>query len=325
MRLATLAILSFALAQDGVPLRLEFKAGDHEDMRFDLDMKVDLELASDAIHLKQAMAGKVLFTLGTTCKKVLKGGYVVDAVFRDLEMDQQVAVGEQKVTVKVKGKDVKMEGPDGEVIVDTEKDIHPEMAAPILKELGGFGESMEIELDARGLLKDPKKGKPLPKILQGVASSGNLYPFVLPEKPVGAGDEWVHENEISTLGEMKLTGKPIKVPIKYRLERFEGEGAARVAVLSTRVDAEFKEIECAGKMEGVAGEVSLKIKKLSYKGTGETRFLAAAGRVEKSVLDLALKADMSADSEALGGAMEMKVGLAFKTRMAPKAARKRDF
>jgi hypothetical protein len=322
MRLAALAILSFALRQDGVPLRLEFKAGEHEDMRFDLDMKVTLELASDAIHLKQGMDGRILFTFRTTCKKVLDGGYVVDAMFRDLEMDQQVEVGDQKIKVKIRGKDVKMEGPDGEVIVDTEKEVHPEMAEPILKELGGFGETVEIEMDARGLLKDPKKGKPLPKIVQGVASSGNLYPFVLPDKPVGAGDEWIHENELSALGEMKLAGKPIKVPVKYRLERFEGAGATRVAILSTRVDAEFKDIECAGKMDGVGGEVSLKISKLTYKGTGETRFLPAAGRVEKSFLDLALKADMTAESEALGGPMEMKVGLAFKTKMAPK---RRDF
>ena len=324
---ALLAVLSIAATlQDSVPLRLQFKAGEREDMRFDMDMKMDMEIASDAINLKQGMDGKILFTFRNTCKEVVEGRYVLDAMFTDLEMDQKVAVGDQKVKVRVKGRHVKMEGADGQVVVDTEKDVNPQMAEPILKELGGFGESMEVEMDGRGLIKESKKGKPLPKLLQGLASSGNLYPFVLPEKPVKVGEEWVYENELSSLGEMKLAGKPIKVPLKYRLERFEGDGATRVAVLSTRVDAEFKDIECAGKMEGVAGEVSLKIASLSYKGTGETRFFPAAGRVEKSFLDLTLKADMKADAQELGGTMNMKMGLGIKARIAPAAvAKKRDF
>ena len=249
-------------------------------------------------------------------------------MFADLEMDQKVAVGGQNVKVMVRGKKVKMEGPDGQVVVDTEKEVNPQLAEPILKELGGFGEPIEIEMDARGLIregKDGKKGKALPKLLQGVASSGNLYPFVLPDKPVQVGDEWTYENEISSLGEMTLEGKPIKVPLKYRLERFEGEGATRVAVLSTKVDAEFKDIACGGKMEGVNGEVALKISKLTYKGTGETRFFPETGRVEKSALDLTLTSEMTAEAQELGGAMAMKMGLGIKAKISPVSAKKRDF
>ena len=315
-----------ALLQDAVPLRLEFKPGDREEMRFDLDMKMGMDISSDAVQIKQGMDGKILFTLRTDCKKAREKGYLFEAMFTDLDMDQKVLVGEQTMKIRVKGKSVRMEGPEGDVLVDTDNDVNPKLAEPMLKELDGFGVAADLEIDARGLIRDSKKTKRLPKLLQGVAASGNLYPFVLPEKPVDVGDSWVYENELTSLGELKLPGKPIKVPLKYTLERFEGEGAARVAVFSTKVDTELKDIECEGKMEGLAADVALKIKKLVYKGTGETRFRPAAGRVEKSELDLSLKAEMSADAQELGGEMTMKMTMNLKARIAPGTAkRKREF
>lgn len=338
MRLAAILAILFVLPldsrlsalargkQDAVALRLEYKEGDREDMRFDLDMKMDMELASDAVQMKQGMDGKILFTFRNSCKKAAAGGYLFEAMFTDLEMDQKVNVADQAMKIRVKGKNVQMEGPDGEVLVDTEKGLNPKLADPMLKELDGFGVAMDLEMDARGLIKEPKKGRRLPKLLQGVASSGNLFPFVLPEKPVKVGDEWVYENELTSLGELKLPGKPIKVPLRYKLERFEGEGAARVAVFSTRVETELKDIDCEGKMEGVAGEVKLKIKKMTYHGTGETRFFPAAGRVEKSALELTLKAEMNAEAQELGGTMDMKMAMGLKARIAPVSAKKKkDF
>ncbi len=322
MRLA--ALLGFLpLLQDAVPLRLEYKPGDREELRFDLDMKMVMEISSDAVQLKQGMDGKILFTLRTACKEAGKDRYLFEAMFTDLDMDQKVEVGDQTVKIRVKGRDVRMEGADGEVLVDTEKGLNPNLAEPMLKEMEGFGVAADLEMDARGLIKEAKKGKRLPKLLQGVAASGNLYPFVLPEKPVGVGDAWVYENELTSLGELKLSGKPIKVPLRYRLERFEGEGAARVAIFSTKVDTELKDIECEGKMEGVAGDVTLKIRTLSYRGTGETRFRPASGRVETSALDLTLKAEMSADAQELGGEMTMKMSMGLKARIAPAAAKKK--
>jgi hypothetical protein len=309
--------------QEEIPLRLEFKKGEREDLRFDLDMKMGLELSSDSFHAKQAMDGKILFTFQNTCKKIREAGYVFEAMFTDLEMDQKVTVGEETMKVAVKGRSVRMEGSDGEAVVDTEKGLNPKLAEPMLKELEGFGVAMDLDMDARGLVKEPKKQRRLPKLLQGVASSGNLYPFVLPEKPVAVGGEWVYENEVSSLGDLKLAGKPIKVPIRYKLERLEGEGAARVAVISTKVDTELKGIEADGKMQGVTGDVTLKIRKLTYKGTGETRFFPAAGRVSTSGIDLALNADMSAESENLGGTMDMKMSLEFKAKIAPAGAKKK--
>lgn len=324
MRFASALVAVLAL-QDAVPLRFEFKAGDREDLRFDLDMTMNMELASDAVQMKQALDGKILFTLKSVCSKADDEGYAFNSTFSDLDMDQKVAVGDKKITVIVKGKAVKMTDQDGQVLVDTEEKIHPQLAGPVLKELGGFGEELELRMDARGLLRDPEKGKPLPKLLQGVGSSGNLHPFVLPEKPVRVGDEWVHENEMTSLGELKLVGKSIKIPIKYRLERVEGEGASRVAVFSSKVDAAFKDIECAGKMNGVDAEISLKIATLSYKGSGETRFLPASGRMAKSFLDFTVTSDMAAESEELGGKMAMKMLVGLKVRVAPAGAKKRDF
>jgi len=320
---ALLALLS--LVQDAVPLRLEFKKGESEEMRFDLDMKMDMELSSDAVHLKQGMDGKILFTLRTTCKKAREAGYVFEAMFTDLEMDQKVAVGDQVMKIQVKGKDVLMEGPEGDVVVDTAKGLNSKLAEPMLKELDGFGVAADLEMDARGLILDAKKAKKLPKLLQGVASSGNLYPFVLPEKPVEVGDEWVYENVLTTLGELKLSSGSVKVPLRYKLLRFEGEGAARAAVFSTTVDTELKDIECEGKMEGVAGDVALKIKKLTYKGTGETRFLPATGRVVKSGLDFTMKAEMTAEAQELGGELNMKMAMGLKAKIAPAAAKKREY
>jgi len=180
-------------------------------------------------------------------------------------------------------------------------------------------------MDARGLMKEASKDKPLPKLLQGVANSGNLFPFVLPDRPVKVGDEWIHENELTSLGEMKLAGKSIKVPLKYKLERIEGSGATRVAVFSTKVDVEFKDIECSGKMNGVGGEISLKISKMVYKGSGETHFLPATGRALKSALDLYLTSEMIAEAPELGGKMSMKMGLDIKAAVSPGNGKKKDF
>ena len=324
MRLAAVLTALFTL-QDAVPLRLEFKKGDREEMRFDLDMKMDMELSSDAVQLKQGMDGKILFTLRTTCTKAREAGYVFEAMFTDLEMDQKVVVGDQVMKIQVKGKDVKMEGPEGDVVVDTSKGLNAKLAEPMLKELDGFGVAADLEMDARGLIQGGKKAKKLPKLLQGVASSGNLYPFVLPEKPVDVGDEWVYENVLTSLGELKLSSGTVKVPLRYKLLRFEGEGAARAAVFSTTVDTVLKDIECEGKMEGVQGDVTLKIKQLTYKGTGETRFLPATGRVVKSGLDFLLKAEMTADAQELGGEMSMKMSLGLKARIAPATAKKREY
>lgn len=315
--------LTFA-AQDEIPLRLEFKKGEREDLRFDLDMKMGVELTSDAFQAKQMMDGKILFTFQNTCKKVRESGpYLFEAMFTDLEMDQKVTVGDESMKITVKGKNVRMEGSDGEVMVDTEKGVNSKLAEPMLKELEGFGVAMDLDLDPRGLVKEPRKQRRLPKLLQGVASSGNLFPFVLPEKPVKVGEEWTYENEISALGELKLSGKPIKVPLRYKLERVEGEGAERVAVFSTRIDTELKDLEAAGKMQGMAADVALKIKKLTYKGTGETRFLPATGRVSTSAIDLTLKSDISAESENFGGTMDMKMSMAFKAKIAPASAKKK--
>lgn len=327
MRLLTaiLAFFSVAAAQEAVPLRLQYKAGDKEDLRFDLGMKMELELSGDAVQMKQTMDGKIAFTFRSACKEAADSGLLFESMFTDLDMDQMVTVGDRKVKVLVKDKAVKMEDQDGQVLVDTERNVNPQLAEPVLKEMEGFGETMEIRMDLRGLMKPAPKDKPLPKLLQGMANSGNLFPYVLPDKPVKVGDEWEHVNELTTLGEMKLSGKSIKIPLKYKLERFEGSGATRVAVFSTKVDVELKDIECSGKMSGVGGEISLKIPRMTYKGTGETHFLPATGRAAKSLLDLHLSADMIAEAAELGGKMSMKMGLGIKALVTPGTAKKKDF
>ena len=327
MRLLTaiLAFFTVAAAQDTVTLRLQFKAGEKEDMRFDLGMKVDLDLSSDAVQMKQTMDGKIAFTFRSACKEATDAGYLFESMFTDLDMDQMVTVGDRKVKIVVKDKAVKMEDQDGQVLVDTERNVNPQLAEPVLKEMEGFGETMELRMDHQGLMKAAAKDKPLPKLLQGMANQGNLFPFVLPDKPVKVGDEWEHVNELTTLGEMKLTGKSIKVPLKYKLLRIDGAGPTRVAVFSTKVDVELKDIECSGKMSGVGGEISLKIPKMTYKGTGETHFLPATGRAAKSVLDMQLTADMIAEAQELGGKMSMKMGLGIKASVAPGTAKKKDF
>src|ERR1043165_4677058 len=302
------AAISSAGAQDEVTLRLEFKEGEREQMRFDLETTSKVELSSDAFATKQASDGHIQFTLKNACKKAGESAYVFEAIFSDLDMEQKVTVRDETFKVRIKGRNVKMEGSDGEVVVDTEKGLNPKLAEPMLKELDGFGVASDLEVDARGLhrevdarglLKQPKKRKKMPKLLQGISSSGNLYPFVLPEKPVHVGDEWTYENELSTLGDIKLSGKPIKIPIRYRLERVEGEGASRVAVFSTKIETELLNLAASGKMEGVAGNFALKIKKRTYRGTGETRFLPSAGRAAASRIDLALDAELSAEAEDL--------------------------
>lgn len=320
-----LALLLMASLQEEIVLRLEYKAGEKEDQRFELGMKMDMDLSSDAVQMKQNMDGKINFTFRSACKEATATGYLFDSMFTDLDMDQVVTVGDRKVKVLVKDKAVKMEDQDGKVLVDTERNVNPQLAEPVLKELTGFGETMDVRIDHRGLMKEASKDKPLPKLLQGVANSGNLFPFVLPDKPVKVGDEWIHENEITTLGEMKLTGKAIKVPLKYRLERIEGSGPTSVAVFSTKVQAEYKDIECAGRMNGVGGEISLKISKMVYKGSGETRFSPITGRALKSALDLSLTSEMIAEAPELGGKMAMKMGLDIKAAVSPSTGKKKNF
>src|SRR5437773_2934798 len=66
--------------QDAIPLRLEFKKGECEEMRFDLDLKMNLDLSSDAFHAKQGMDGKIFFTFRTECKKARASGYLFEAM-----------------------------------------------------------------------------------------------------------------------------------------------------------------------------------------------------------------------------------------------------
>jgi len=321
MRVFAALFLFAALQDDAVELKFKYAPGDKESVVMDCTLEMEVSVHAGAEKHEQKMSGPIKLTLNLNCPKEVAsksldaeaGLTKLVASFSDPEMTQNVTMGDTTFELSVKGEKVLMKTEDGKVIIDTENGVNPEAAAEIIKEMA-FSEKAEFQLDPRGIIKG--KGSEKVKELFGGVVGDNLFPLVLPEKAAGTGSTWQYKVLMDKLGKMKF-GKAVEVPLNFKLEKFEGEGARRVAVISLKQDVSLKNIECAGEMDGV-GKAKMVIKKLSISMTGESRFNVTKGRLAKASVTGKVSGTIEVTPEAIDQTMDVHVDVTIKATMEPK-------
>jgi len=320
MRFAlVLALFAPVFAQDDETLTLKFKyaPGEREIMEMSLDLRMDVGVYAGAETFEQKMEGPMGFSLGVACKTSGEGRFGFEGEMGGLEMTQDMVVNGTKMKMTVKGKNVRIENADGEALIDTEKGVNAEAADEILKEFALFGQKFDITMDDRGLVKGLSENKKLREFLGGMAGE-NLYPVVLPDKPVKIGEEWTYVAKMKELGKLKLSGEGMDVPIKYRLEHVETAGdGARVAVITVRQETNLKDLELEGNLEGLPAGAKISIKSMTVSGKGETRFLIGTGRIQTGEFEGKAKAEMKIKVDGMEE-MEGVVDAKIKAKVAPK-------
>lgn len=315
--MTTALLLAFALqTETAVDLRLNYAQDQKESHAMDLAMKLKVDVDLGGLTQSQSQDAKVNASFNLLCKKAADRQFVFEVGYDAFDTEVVVDDGEGPVTVTLKGKDVVVKSADGTVAVDSAAGINPEAAEEVLKEMSFIGVKDELTLDDRGLVKVPVKDARLKELFKGVNADG-IFPLILPDKAVRPGDEWTHPLKLEELGTIKLS-KPVEVPVKFKLEKFEGEGDARVAVISQIQDSDLKGLEGEGSMAGVPGTVKVKATKMLVKNKGTSTFSVSRGRIVKSDIEANVDCAMKVTGDGLGDGVDITVSVSLKGSMAPK-------
>lgn len=303
-----------AVQDKPVTLRFSYAPGDRENIRMELRMTTSSEAVYPKVITNRKSEGPISLVLRKACLKAEEESFVFDAKVADLELKQLLEDERGRIEVSLKGDEVVMKTDDGRKLIDTKGGIQADKAGPILQKFASLKGNLELELDKRGLVRGLEKNPKLSALLGG-AGNDNLYPIILPEHPVDVGEEWTHANKLHTFGDIVLAGDPLEVPFQCKLERMEGD----IAVLSTAVKAEFKNIKGKGKIENIQGEKTVTFSNITLSGKGETRFHTGKGRIVRSEMEMTILSAMILEVEELGGAGMINVKLNARAKMTPEA------
>jgi hypothetical protein len=310
-------LAAFPPAQDPEhTLKFKYAEGDREKFVMSVQMRMEVGVYAGMESFEQKIEGPVSFSLATTCKGAAGGKADFEGEMGDMELTQNLVINGDAFKFQIKGRQVRLENGDGEAMVDTEGGINPEQAEALLAEFKSFGEKVVFTMSERGLVKGLKEDSRLKEFFGGMGGE-NLYPVVLPEEPVKIGAEWTYTTHLKELGKMKIAGNGLSVPVRYKLERVESSGGRRVAIVTARQDASFKDLEVEGGIEGMPEGTKIRIKSLAANGSGETRFDIGWGRIVTSEFQARAKAEMKFKPEGMDE-MEAVVDVTLKAKAEPK-------
>ncbi|MER3413250.1 MAG: hypothetical protein C4341_03245 [Armatimonadota bacterium] len=88
------------------------------------------------------------------------------------------------------------------------------------------GQSVEVDVDSRGLVKDPN-ALPRGSILGGMLQGG-LFRFTLPDKPVRVGSTWTHSANVS-----RIPGLDRPVEFAYKVTAIERRGGRTMVTIKS--------------------------------------------------------------------------------------------
>jgi hypothetical protein len=284
-------------------------------MKIDMDMRVGGESAKT----------KVDFTLRCNVKLTPKaqpkaGITTCGLSTSDIEGDWDIGGPAGNIVLKLRGS--RMTGTqNGNVIIDTEKDIGTAQAKEFRKEIAALYMSGEMDLDSRGNIKDIR-GEMAFVDFWREANEGSVgfFGIVFPEKPVPQGSSWTEIVSLKKMGDIQLEGEGLRCTVTFTRQPDSTLQGTPLALFKT--SAPFDEKNLVGNLLQMGQKTRLSIPTFRRKAAGTAQFDPQKGLLLDSDLKIDADASMNAvvQGQQLNMDMTIQAGIALKS--VPAAAAK---
>jgi hypothetical protein len=225
---------------------------------------------------------------------------------------------------------------NGNVIVDTEKDIGTAQAKEFRKDLAPLYLTGELDLDSRGRVGDIR-GEPAFVDFWKEANDASVgfFGIVFPEGPVAEGGSWKEEVVVRKMGEIVLEKEGMRStvtftrqpdttspPSRLPLGKGKGEGPASRFIAMVKLSAPFDQKDLVGYLSQAGQKTRLDIPTFRRKVLGTIRFDLQQGVLIDSDTKIDADAAMNASVQGQQLNMDTKIEVAVGLKLAPEGAAK---
>jgi len=284
-------------------------------MKMDMDMKVGQGSSKTKIDVT------LRFNVKLTPKVEVKPGLTTCVLSTsDIDGDWDISGPAGTVVLKLRG--AQMTGTqNGNVIIDTEKDIGTSQAKDFKKEIAALYLSGEMDLDSRGNIKDIRGEVPFVEFWKEAnEASVGFFGIVLPEKPVAEGGTWFEKVALKKMGEILLEGEGLRCTVTFTRQPDTTVQGKPVALF--KLSAPFSEKDLVGVLQQMGQKTRLSIPTFRRTATGTVHFDQAKGVLLDSDTKIDADASMNANIQGQDLKMDMKIGAEIGLKLAPPAAAK---
>jgi len=287
MRTLTLAaiLLSF---QEGEELTVRFKYAEGEKERYSVDVreKVAMTVTLGRVEEKRSWTGSWSAILKVKCNTVENDTFKLAVGLGDFEFKRETELPGDKVSLHVKEGTVRLKSDRHGPIIDTDKRLGEEHAKRILGRLKYFDTKDAVTMTPLGVIT-PR----IRETFEGTVGD-TLFPIALPSDPVCAGDEWERKMECNDFSLLYFP-KPYAFKAKYKIEKLEGKGMKREAVISLTFDVTIEDSEAEVDV-ALADPMKVQVRKLTMHASTWNRIGIETGKLHASSLSASVSADFSA-------------------------------
>ena len=276
-------------------------------MKIDMDMRVGTE----------SMKTKMDFTLRCNVKLAPKASPSPDVTTcvlstTDIEGDWDISTPGGNIVLKLRGS--QMSGTqNGTVIIDTEKDIGTEQAKQFKKEIAALYLSGEMDIDARGNIKDIRGEVPFVEFWKEAnEASVGFFGIVFPEDSVAEAGTWTEKVALKKMGEIQLEGEGLRCTVTFTRQPDTTSQGKRVALF--KLSAPFDEKNIVGNLVQMGQKTQLNIPTFRRKATGTVHFDAQKGVLVDADTKIDANASMNANiqGQQLNMDMTIEAGIGLK-------------
>ena len=303
-------------------------------MKTTMDMKVGGE-SGETVKTKTDFAIRCKLKLTPKAEKT-PGVTTCVLATSDVEQDLDITNPTGNTVIKLRGD--RMTGTlNGNVIVDTEKDIGTAQAKEFRKELAALYMTGEMDLDSRGRITDIR-GEPAFVDFWKEANDASVgfFGIVFPEGPVAVGGSWDEKVAVRKMGEILLekegmrstvtfTRQPdaISPPSPLPLGEGKGEGPAPRPLALVKLSAPLDQKDLVGYLSQAGQKTRLDIPTFRRKVLGTVRFDPQQGILIDSDTKIDADAAMNASVQGQQLTMDMKIEVLVGLKLSPEGAAKK--
>lgn len=304
-------------AASGV-LRFKFTPGQPLSYAMTTRMKMEMDMTTAKGSAKTKVDVTLRCNVKLTPKAEANPGLTTCVLSTsDIDGDWDISGPAGNVVLKVRG--AQMTGTqNGNVIIDTEKDIGTAQAKDFKKEIAALYLSGQMDLDSRGNIKDIRGETPFVEFWKEAnEASVGFFGIVFPEKPVAPSGSWSEKVALKKMGEILLEGEGLRCTVTFTRQPDTTVQGKPVALF--KLSAPFAEKDLVGTLQQMGQKTKLSIPTFRRTATGTVHFDQAKGVLIDSDTKIDADATMNANIQGQDMKMDMKIGAEIGLKLAPPA------
>ena len=292
---------------------LQFKFTPGQPLTYAISTRMNLDRRANLESERTKVDFTLRYNVRLTPKAEAKAGITTWTLSTsDIEGDWDIGGAAGNIVLRIRGPH--MTGTqNGNVIIDTQKDIGTAQAKEFRKKIAALSMSGEMDLDSRGNIKDIRGEMPFVDFWKE-ANEGSVgfFGIIFPEKPVAQGSSWTENASLKKMGDIQLEGEGLRCTVTFTRQPDTTLQGKPVALFKT--SAPFDQKNLIGNLLQVGQTTRISIPTFRRKAAGEARFDQQKGLLLDSDLKIDADASMNAvvQGQQLNMDMTIQAGIALK-------------